>query len=1382
MAGSVTVPEAPAAIRSAADRRALAFSTWRKAVEPLASLKLTVALFAMAIVIVLAGTFAQAQMGIWQAVHKYFRSAFVWIEFEIFFPQAFFPDRQWHVPGGFPFLGGWAIGGLMALNLLAAHGLRFTVQARGTRLLLGLGTVALGALVTWLVVVSGSNKAGLQGQPLLAWDTLWWLFKLGTTALAVVTAAALLLRVPAERQAERRVLWATAGVLTALSVFLWLLGDRRLDDSAMRILWQLIKGFFAGGVLLAGCVLLFRQRAGVVLLHAGIGLMMVSEIIAGTLVEEAQMRIAEGEAVNFVEDIRSYELALVDTTDPEQKVAVVVPASRLADAVGQTIRDENLPFDLRVVDYAANSDLRERKRSESAPADRGAGLHWTIEKLPPVSGTDQSNRVDAPSAYVEFLDKQSGESLGTYLVSLHLMEQPLDVDGRHFEVALRFKRTYKPYTVRLIDVRKDTYIGTNMPRNYSSDIHLVDPTRNENRKVHIWMNNPLRYAGETFYQSDYRGPPEVPVETTVLSVVNNTGWMIPYVACMIVATGMLTHFSGVLVRYLNRRQRGVVAVASSDILPGEPPQHEDAAANDSHRTQHSSSERPVRTVHPSPSDAGNWYSLRQWLIPLGVISLCVGWVVSKAVPPSAATAKVDFYTLGKLPVVYEGRTKPLDTLARTSLRILSDRQSAAVPMTRAQLEENWDKVRKALLKQFKALDEGDLDGFEGDVDQLIELISRETGRKPERVRPEVETIASVKQSAIQWLMDLITHPDRTDRYRVFRIEHPEVLETLKLKRRQGLRYALAEFESQLDEFRKQVKQAESVPRERLSLYQRKILDLDRKLQLHAMLRESFRLPPDERADVWDQVVHLMGVGEVASKLKRVPLAVPQRDEDQPWEALTVAAARAWIQEMAQDRQVRTIRALAEGLADDLAETDRFEQLVDDHIDSQVREDVMRLVAEMVRRANPDLPDDRLHALIRDRIEKLPQNLRTSLEAASRADQERRRPEIRAELIRRTAASLSRSIVAVLGEQDIVDPPNEAALAWTRILRAYRRGEVETLQSEVAACREVLASMQPPQLDSAKVDFEAYFNHVEPFYVASVLYVLVFVLAAGSWLGWSQSLNRTALLLAVFTFVVHSLALAGRIYISGRPPVTNLYSSAVFIGWGAGLLGIVYECLNRLSIGNVVAGLSGFATLLIAHFLSLDGDTITRLQAVLDTTFWLATHVVCITLGYATTLVAGLLGVLYVVRGALTPSLDRDSARELARMIYGTLCFAIFFSFVGTVLGGLWADDSWGRFWGWDPKENGALLIVLWNALVLHARWDGMVKQRGLAVLAIAGNVVTAWSWFGTNELGIGLHSYGFTEGVLQALGLFVASQLVLVGIGLLPTDFWWSWRREKAAA
>ena len=110
--------------------------------------------------------------------------------------------------------------------------------------------------------------------------------------------------------------------------------------------------------------------------------------------------------------------------------------------------------------------------------------------------------------------------------------------------------------------------------------------------------------------------------------------------------------------------------------------------------------------------------------------------------------------------------------------------------------------------------------------------------------------------------------------------------------------------------------------------------------------------------------------------------------------------------------------------------------------------------------------------------------------------------------------------------------------------------------------------------------------------------------------------------------------------------------------------------------------------------------------------------------------------------------------------------------VGTVLGGIWADQSWGRFWGWDPKENGALIIVLWNSLILHARWGGLVRQRGLMALAIFGNVVTAWSWFGVNMLGVGLHSYGFMDSAFWWLAAFMGSQLLAILLVALPQAWW----------
>jgi ABC-type transport system involved in cytochrome c biogenesis permease subunit len=183
-----------------------------------------------------------------------------------------------------------------------------------------------------------------------------------------------------------------------------------------------------------------------------------------------------------------------------------------------------------------------------------------------------------------------------------------------------------------------------------------------------------------------------------------------------------------------------------------------------------------------------------------------------------------------------------------------------------------------------------------------------------------------------------------------------------------------------------------------------------------------------------------------------------------------------------------------------------------------------------------------------------------------------------------------------------------------------------------------------------------------------------------------------------------------------------------------------------------------------------------LRAVLDTNIWLATHVVVVTTGYASMFVAGLLAIIYIVRGFFTRTLSSDLARTLTRMVYGIVCFATLFSFVGTILGGIWADQSWGRFWGWDPKENGALLIVLWNAVILHARWGGLIKERGLMAMAIFGNIITSFSWFGVNMLGIGLHSYGFMDKALFWLIAFDLSQVALIILALSPSRFWASFR------
>ncbi len=345
--------------------------------------------------------------------------------------------------------------------------------------------------------------------------------------------------------------------------------------------------------------------------------------------------------------------------------------------------------------------------------------------------------------------------------------------------------------------------------------------------------------------------------------------------------------------------------------------------------------------------------------------------------------------------------------------------------------------------------------------------------------------------------------------------------------------------------------------------------------------------------------------------------------------------------------------------------------------------------------------------------------------------------------------------------------------------AYRAGNRSLFNQNVDLVASWIAKEQPSA--TKRTSFEFLFNHVDPFTHSMVLYVLAFLLACGSWLGWNRMLNRSAFYLLLLALAVHTFGLISRMYLQERPPVTNLYSSAIFIGWGAVIVSLILERIFRDGIGAACAGAIGFITLIIAHHLAGSGDTLEMLQAVLDTNIWLATHVVAITTGYSAMFLAGMLAIIYIIRGVFTRSLKKETADSLARMTYGVVCFATLFSFVGTVLGGIWADQSWGRFWGWDPKENGAVLIVLWCAIILHARWGGFIRQRGLMVMAIFGNVVTSFSWFGVNMLGVGLHSYGFMQKAFPWLVGFMLSQLALMAIATMPLERWRSFQASAGS-
>ena len=385
----------------------------KNVLRQLASLKLTVVLFALAMFLIFAGTLAQVHRGIWTVMKEYFRSLVVWIDL-----QLFVPGNIADIPGAFPFPGGFVIGGLLIINLLAAHLVRFKLT---------------------------------------------------------------------------------------------------------------------------------RKRVGILLIHFGVALLLLGELITAIYAQEGTMSIDEGSYAQYTEDSHQVELAIIDTSNPDHDMVVVVPAS-IITSNNAVIRDPQLPFDITVRQWMGNSKLFAPKLAPEGLkpiATHGFGKNAVVQEIPRVTGVE-SQQVDLPSAHISL--SHQGEHLGDWLVSLHIIPQAVQVANKTYRMALRFKRTYKPYTMYLIDFRHDKFIGTETPRNFSSLIRLVDPTNSEDREVLIYMNHPLRYAGETFYQSAYK----LDDTGTILMVVRNPGWLLPYISCTLLSLGMLIHFGQLLITFVRR--------------------------------------------------------------------------------------------------------------------------------------------------------------------------------------------------------------------------------------------------------------------------------------------------------------------------------------------------------------------------------------------------------------------------------------------------------------------------------------------------------------------------------------------------------------------------------------------------------------------------------------------------------------------------------------------------------------------------------------------------------------------------------------------------------------------------------------------------------------
>jgi ABC-type transport system involved in cytochrome c biogenesis permease subunit len=1245
----------------------------------LASLKVTVVLLIVSVFMIWVATLQQVEKDIWDVKKEHFPNLLVYIPLYTFFPPAWLPEirdwfKAWTVgerPIGLLLPSGFSIIVAMIINLVSAHVLRFRIQASGLSLWIGTVVTLLGLGVCGAVVALGQSN-GIQTQPLISYPQFW----LGILVLMGLSGVALLwwaVRMPGHRAAERILAVALGALMLGVPGLLYSTGSA-IDDSGMRILWQISQCSVASVVLLVGLHFLFKRKGGIVLLHAGLLLLLANEIWVVLSHVEQRISGVEGEKISFAYDIRDVEMALIERVGDEDRI-ITVPRPILERAAQNSnewyfIPETELQF--RVLDYFQNSSLKQAGTGNRATD--GVGEIFEAEATDLASGVSMGE-TNLASAYVQFRNK-SEQGLGTYLVTqayefysgpMFKTSNVVRNGEQTFVAAMWFKRDYKPYTISINDVQSKNYPGTLTPQWYATEFTLVDSETKFTGDQRVWMNNPLRYRNETFYQSGYNKDADTGIETTTLQVVLNRGWMIPYLCCAMITIGLLAQFVPVMLGYLDKAQRGPSRVSGPRTNP-KVNLPENAALGG----------YPVgATVR------GQWSAS---LAAVAVALVFVGW----GMPKRVVVDDLVLDRLAQIPISYKGRTQPFDSLAQTILR-----KSSGLEAARSN-EETW------------------------------------YGKK--------------KYSATRWLADWLFDSESGLRYEVFRVDNRQIMDAMKLDRRSGFRYTWEELEKELPTLTKmdtQAREKSKTDKNSLDSTDKSVLDVASNVAFARMVSQALTGETREAKNLNASMFE----AAATQTTPNLPGVIPGLEPGEPWLAPNVARMRLKLEGISAELGSRDAAEMAVGV---IYEAIAESLLADPGFAEQLQAEGSVLAGLE--------PAEQRRMLVRQ-IGALPMEARRQAIATTMQME----PE-------QYLRAIFGAVESIAGGKELV-PLNEqqrAALrAWDSIGLAYRNRDQSALDGAVDNYLDSIRTQQGEAISWGGILAEYRLNGWSPFYLSSVMYLFTSFAAVFSWFLKPVWMRRFTWTLLLLTFAIHTVGLVARIYISGRAPVTSIYSSALAIAWGMVLSFLLIECGTKRGVANFMGGLSGFLTLLVAYGLSLSDDTFAVLQAVLDTQFWLWTHVTIIALGYILTMVAGFWALWMIVVSWLPGTTTADMKRS-ADITYGLICAATLLSLLGTVLGGLWADDSWGRFWGWDPKENGAAMIVLWNAAILHARWAGLIRFQGLAAMAIFGNIVTAWSWFAVNELGVGLHSYGFTEGVVTYLTVFWVVNLFCILLTLIP--------------
>ena len=316
-------------------------------------------------------------------------------------------------------------------------------------------------------------------------------------------------------------------------------------------------GYTVGGLLMLNLAAAFVGRftltwrhAGLLLAHAGLILLLVGELLTGLWQEDYHLRLDQGETRNYAESFREHELVVIDASETKSDHVITIPVSWLERQAA--VQHPQLPFRVVPKGYHPNAVLH-RRAADAGPAVATAGVGQRIQVTPrPV--THRPKEQNVPAAFVELV--AAGQSLGTFLVSPQL-EAPQDFthEGRPWRIALRLRRLYQPFSLTLLQFSHDRYAGTEIPKNFASRLRLNTPDGRGDREVLIYMNNPLRHGGLTFYQSGFANNDR----TTILQVVRNPSWLLPYLACGLMSVGLLAQFGYHLAGFVGRRRRPAVS-------------------------------------------------------------------------------------------------------------------------------------------------------------------------------------------------------------------------------------------------------------------------------------------------------------------------------------------------------------------------------------------------------------------------------------------------------------------------------------------------------------------------------------------------------------------------------------------------------------------------------------------------------------------------------------------------------------------------------------------------------------------------------------------------------------------------------------------------------